>query len=107
MTIPTLTKSFTMRIVASNLSGSPSILRICLSRDESLSANSSRFSRDNEKNAISEPEAKAENKSSITAKTKATKALTEGELTLTSGNEKKVCNKAGISISKPKLFIRY
>ena len=108
MTIPTFTKSLTIRIVANNLSGSPINRSILLSRDKLLSPNSSRFSRDKEKNAISDPEAKAENRSNIMANTRATIALTEGELTLTSGNENKnVCTKAGISISKSNEFISY
>ena len=108
MTIPTFTKSFTIRIVANNLSGSPISFNIRLSRDELLSPSSSRFSRDKEKKAISDPEAKAENKSNIIANAKATTALTDGGFTLTAGNENKnVCKKAGISISKSNKFICY
>ena len=108
MTIPTFTKSLTIRIVANNLSGSPISFNIRLSRDELLSPSSSIFSRVNEKKAISEPEAKAENISSSIASNRATTALADGGFTLTVGKENKnVCTKAGISISKSKKIIRY
>ena len=108
MTIPTLTKSFTIRIVANNLSGSEISFRISLSRVESLSESSSIFSRDSEKNATSDPEANAEKRSNTTASTNAMTALTEGVLTVTVGNENKnVCNRAGISVSKSSKFKYY
>ena len=99
--MPTFTKSFTINIVASNLSGSDKSSIMRLSDADFDSASSSSWVRVKEKKAISEPEAKAEHIKRMTAITSATIALTDGAVTERSGSAKEcICAKAAKNVSK-------
>ena len=73
-------------MVANVRSESSPKARICLSRSLLLSSNSFKSLGDNEKKAISEPEAKPEKNRSITAKMAAKMAPVEGAMIVTSLN---------------------
>ena len=81
MTIPTFTKSLTIRMVAKNFSGLAKSPKIRLSHADFDSASSSSWVRVNEKNAISEPDANAEHIKRNMSINNATTALTDGAVT--------------------------
>ena len=103
MTIPTLTKSLTISIVASKRSGSLINFIRRLSRPDFVDDNSSISLFESEKKAISLPEANAENIKSIIARISATIAPKDGDVTVISGKIKECnCIKAEKMISKMK-----
>ena len=88
-------------MVANNFSGSRNNSMTRLSLADLLSAISLRFSRVNEKNAISEPEANAEPKSSNAATQAATPAANDGIVRCTPADDcTAACTKAVKNISK-------
>ena len=101
MTIPKFTKSLTIKMVANNFSGLANSPKIRLSQADFDSASSSSWVRVKEKNAISEPDAKAEHIRRNTAINNATIALTDGAVTYPSGSAKEcICAKAVRNVSK-------